>query len=131
MTGICYPARGRDSIGCTIGNTMRNVLPRTGATAHFDAPMVLGDDAIGDRQPEPGAAADRLGRVERIEDALQCIGRMPQPLSPMLTQTSSPSLPIASVISAAVGDRLAGIDQQVHEHLVDLRQMAFDQRQPP
>ena len=37
--------------------------------------VVLAHDAVGDRQPEAGAAADRLGGEERIVDARQLLGR--------------------------------------------------------
>src|SRR5690606_4024144 len=51
----------------------RRALPRR--AVHVDAAMVLVDDAVGDRQAQPGAAADRLGGEERVEDALLQVGR--------------------------------------------------------
>src|SRR5437870_12884767 len=38
------------------------------------APVLL-HDLVADGQPQPGALADRLGRVERIEDAAEALGR--------------------------------------------------------
>ena len=40
-----------------------------------DRAVVLVDDAVGDRQAEAGAAADRLGGEERIVDARQLLRR--------------------------------------------------------
>ena len=40
-----------------------------------DLPAVLLHDAVGDRQPQARALADLLGRVERLEDARQRVGR--------------------------------------------------------
>src|SRR5690606_13350841 len=86
-------------------------------------------DAVGDRQPQPGAAADRLAGVERIEDARQYVGGN----AAAAVGDADPGLAVLGAggddDGAAVLDRLAGVDQQVHEHLVDLRQMAFDRRQ--
>ena len=41
--------------------------------------VVLADDAVGDRQAEAGAAADRLRREERIVDARELLGRNARP----------------------------------------------------
>ena len=40
-----------------------------------DRAVVLAHDAVGDRQAEAGAAADRLGREERIVDARELLRR--------------------------------------------------------
>ena len=42
--------------------------PLSRCAVHLDAAAVLGDDRVADRQPEPRAAAGRLGRVEWFED---------------------------------------------------------------
>ena len=39
--------------------------------------VVLAHDAVGDRQAEAGAAADRLGREERVVDARELLRRNP------------------------------------------------------
>jgi hypothetical protein len=46
-----------------------------------DAAAQVGDDAVDEREAEPGADADLLGREERIEDALEDVRRDPEPLS--------------------------------------------------
>ena len=51
---------------------------------------------------------------------------MPLPVSAMATKTSSPRRPVRMRDVALAGDGLAGIDQQVHEHLVELRGQAPD-----
>src|SRR5581483_10294155 len=59
------------------GQRQRDREPRSLAdrAVAADRPVVLPDDAVGDRQPEAGAAADRLGREERIVDPRQMLGR--------------------------------------------------------
>ena len=42
-----------------------------------DRAVVLAHDAVGDRQAEAGALADRLGREERIVDAGEVLARNP------------------------------------------------------
>ena len=51
------------------GSHTRTVVPRTNLAAHVDAPALRLDGASRQRQAEPDAAAGRLGREERIEDA--------------------------------------------------------------
>src|SRR5690606_4767304 len=57
-----------------LGLTHRQGDAETRPLAHravqVDAAMVLVDDAVGNRQAQPGAAAHRLGGEERIEDTL-------------------------------------------------------------
>ena len=47
---------------------------------HADAPAVLLHDRVGDRQAEPGALPDLLGREERVEDPRHRIFRHPRPI---------------------------------------------------
>ena len=54
------------------------------------------DDAVADREAEPGALADRLGREERLEDAARRCSGMPVPVS----ATSTTARPLSSVESA-------------------------------
>src|SRR5690606_21337983 len=96
---------------------------------HLDPAVVLGHDAVGDRQAQPGAAADRLAGVARVEDPRQRVGSA----AAAVVGDADPGLAVLGAGGdgdrAAVLDRLAGVDQQVDQHLVDLRQVALDQRQ--
>ena len=64
------------------GSETVNVEPSPGSEIDVDAPAGLGDDPVHGRQPEPGAEADVLGRVERLEDPLEHVAaRCPVPVS--------------------------------------------------
>src|SRR5205814_10287996 len=47
---------------------------RAGPTVHREASPVLVHDAVGDREPEPGALSDLFRRVERLEDVSERVG---------------------------------------------------------
>ncbi|MNS96370.1 hypothetical protein D3C72_1306670 [compost metagenome] len=91
--------------------------------------MVLVDDAVGDRQAQAGTAAHRLGGEERIEDALAQFRRNATAgvfeLDPHRVAVHAG----AHGDRAALGDGMAGVEQQVHVDLVQLRGQAFHQRQ--
>ncbi len=83
---------------------------------HFETPLVALDDAVGQRQAEPSALADRLGGEERLED-----------LALMLEADSAAGVghfdpDVLLVIAggqrddSALFDRLRGVDQQVEKH---------------
>ena len=57
------------------GSTTSNVVPRPTRLDTVDAAAVLRHDPERGRQPEPGALAGVLGRVERIEDPRQALRR--------------------------------------------------------
>src|SRR3546814_20760182 len=95
--------------------------------ADFDAAAVVLDDAEHDRQAQAGPLANRLGRVERLEDAL-----------PHLLAHAAAGVEDADRDAVVFGlrmqidttlafDRLAGIGDQVEEDLVPLRRRTFDQ----
>src|SRR3546814_10536291 len=90
-----------------------------------DLAVVL-DDAEHDRQAQAGPLANRLGRVERLEDAL-----------PHLHANAAAGVEDADRDAVVFGlrmqidatlafDRLAGIGVQVEEELVQLRRRTFD-----
>src|SRR5690606_39421983 len=82
----------------------------------FDPAVVLGHDAVGDRQAQAGAAADGLAGVERGEDARPRVGRD----AAAAVGDADPGLAVLCAGGdddcAAVLDRLAGVDQPVHQH---------------
>src|SRR5690242_6120365 len=98
--------------------------------AHRDVTTVLLDDAEGDGQTKAGAAADALGREERLENVTENV-------------LVHPAAVVADVnlhsirIELAGGDfdasvctyRLCRIDKNVHEHLAQFGWVALHQRQ--
>ncbi len=60
------------------GKLTRNSVPPPDARAHVDPTAVVGDDAVDDRQAEPGALAERS--AERLEDRVEVFGRDPHAL---------------------------------------------------
>jgi hypothetical protein len=106
--------------------------PEGGASARFTADMdvaaMLLDDAVGQRQSQPGPAADRLGGEEGFEDAVDVFRR---------DAVSGIADADGHALAAAFGadgdalvlDGLGRIDQQVHEDLVQFRGQALDHGQ--
>src|SRR6266511_1294942 len=101
--------------------------PEAGALAdaavHLDAPAVPIDDAVNDREPEPRALADVLGGEERIEDPRQHVGRD----AGTVVAHGDLDLAVAPrgdnldrAARLALADRLGGVRDQVHEHLIQL-----------
>src|SRR6476659_5418040 len=58
--------RARQPLGRRQRKAQREPGALTEAAVAVDGPVVLADDAIGNRQAETGALADGLGREERI-----------------------------------------------------------------
>ena len=67
-------ARAGRSAGAAASVSVKRV-PWPTALSQSNRAVVLAHDAVGDRQAEAGAAADRLGREERIVDARELLGR--------------------------------------------------------
>src|SRR5438034_6357970 len=92
----------------------------------FDTSAVLANDRIRHRETEPGPLPYWLGRKKRLEDPIQMIAR-----------DSAPGIGKADprFCSRDTGgdgdrpmgvDRVAGIDEQIQEHLVQTRRQALD-----
>ena len=60
----------------------------SGDASDADAAAVLADDALDDRQPQPGAGV--FGGEEGLEEMRQIMGAMPVPLSATVTRSSAP-----------------------------------------
>ena len=86
-------------------------------------------DVVGDAEPEPGALADALGGEERIEDALQMLGSDAAAVVLDLHRHVAVARLGRDPDGAAVADRLAGVHDQVQEHLLELLRHAADGRQ--
>ena len=88
---------------------------------HFDASVMFLQDAIGQRQAQSCTIADRLGSEEWIEDLLEMFRR------DTLAGIDDIDSHIIALASATDSDAavffysVRGINQQIHEHLVQLR----------
>ena len=102
---------------CWIGSRTRSRarpgLELHSVTSPSPAPVDGQTDAAGDVEAEPGALADVLGRVERLERAGDDLGRHPSPVSPTSTMTARRrrrvdrrSVPDPSIASTALSMRL-------------------------
>src|SRR5262249_53161901 len=100
---------------------------------HGDLPAVLLDDLVGDRQAEPRALADRLGREERIEDLGQDIGRYALAVVLDFHRDVLVALAVRGERDRALLglDRLRRVVDQVEQYLVHLRGRAGDERHLP
>src|SRR6185503_6928314 len=95
-------------------------------TRHLDAPAVRGDDAVADGEPQPGADAHALRREAGIEDARQMrggdAGARVVDIDPQVGTVDAD----ADADRPRTLDGLDRVDQQVHEHLVELARVAGD-----
>ena len=93
--------------------TQREPRALPDAALAVDRAVVLADDAVGDRQAEAGALADRLGREERIVDARrgarsECRSRCRPPRRrrvPSSTRVATDSQPPFGIASRAFRNR--------------------------
>ena len=100
----------------------RRAAPHGGL--HVDAPIVVGDDAVDDRQAEPGAAAERA--AERVEDGVDFLGRD----AGALVAHADLRLPVLGgdeqLQPPAVGHRLEAVGGQVPDDLPQLVLVGVD-----
>ena len=93
----------------------------------LDRAAVALDELVHDRQAEAGALADVLGGEERIPDPRQDLGRDARAVVADLDLDAVRRRRVVSIVivaSLAPGERLRGVGQEVHEHLVDLAGVA-------
>ena len=102
-----------------------------------DLAAVLFDEAVHDRQAEAGALDLVAGREEGLEHAADDVGGIPSPVSRISSTTWRPgaipcgpgsSAPrsrfaVAIVTVPSSGDRLAGVDHQVEQDLLEARRV--------
>ena len=94
--------------------------------------VVVGDDAVHDRQTQARALAERA--AERLEDAVEIFGRDADAL--VLTVEHAPRRPSAfgarrSGAAAALGHRAQTVGREVPDDLADLVFVGLDQHRPP
>src|SRR3954453_23434730 len=111
----CGPRGGRGG-----RQHQREPRPLSNCAVAADHPVVLVDDPVGNRQAEPGPAADRLRREERIVDAGQLLGRDPGPGIGDLGERLAVDDARRHREPAAARHRIAGVQEQVEEHLLQL-----------
>jgi hypothetical protein len=117
-----------------VGNSTVKMAPPSGVIRGADVSPVFLHDAVRDRQPESGALADVLRRVERFEDARQCVRRDAVPVSRTWATIDRPRAATSVVTSrrpawpvAAIG--VFSVHHHVQEYLVKQQRVALDARQ--
>ena len=113
------------------GSVKRTTVPLAGRGVDRDLAAGVGDDAVHGREPEPGALAGRLGREERLERAVGDLRRsMPVPSSATRDLDAVAGTPATRDRSAPpCGHRVARVDREVHEHLLEPRAVGEHRRQ--
>ena len=116
----------------------------TGLGVDIDKAAGLLDDAIHRRQAEAGALADFLGREERLKDLVDDLrgnaGAGVDDIDPHIFRRrhalvgEAPGLLRCHVGGsnrqrAAIGHRIAGVNGQIDDHLLELRQIRLDRPQ--
>ena len=115
----------------------------TGLGVDLHVPAGLGDDAVDRREPEAGAVAGLLGGEERLEDVLETVRRDPR--AGVRDGQAHVALGRDQVLARVVlvevqragleRDRAAGrhrvarVDGEVDDHLLDLRAVGEDRRE--
>jgi hypothetical protein len=87
------------------------------------------DDSVGEGQSETGAHTNRLRRKERVEDATLYRGRNSGPIVVEYQSHPTRSRTRLDANRSLVFDRIAGIDQQIQEDLIELPRVALHPRQ--
>ena len=100
------------------------------AGAHLDPAPVAAHHVVGDVQPEPGAAARRLGRVEGLEDPLADLRGHPRPVVTDLDDHVAVAREGADLDPAVAAHRIDRVVEDVRPHLVELAAERLDRRQP-
>src|SRR6476619_6043934 len=99
--------------------------------------MLLDHHGVRDGEPLAGAASDRLGGEERLEDPLACplgnaaAGVLDTDLGPVVyaARRDGDDALGARPLAAHVGNRVRGVDQQVEDYLVELAGQTGNERQ--
>ena len=99
----------------------------------LDAAAERGHDPVADGQPEPGTRPDRPRGEERIEDAGQHLGGHARAgVAHFEHHLAAPPGPHGDAhfvaVRLALRDRLGGVQDQVHQHLPEVRLARLDQR---
>ena len=85
-----------------------------------DDALVLLDDPVGDGQPEARATADGLGREKRIVDPGKLLGWDPRASIGNFHHDAAGFHPARDRQPAAAWHRVARVEEQVQEHLLEL-----------
>ncbi len=120
------------------GSHITKRLPYPSSLSTVDPAAVIAHDAVGDRETEAGALAGPLGGEEGLEEARQVLGGDPGSvvgdregdevaLATVLTRGMDVALAGRDLDASALGHRLHGVHDQVHERLLDLVLVGRDQ----
>jgi len=127
----CLIGAGGDLLRRRQRHAKRGAL--AGRALDRDLAAQLADDAVTDRQPQPGPDADRLGGEEGIEDARLDLGG--DAVSGIADLDGDPTASRGArdqadlvLVGAALRDGLRGVDDQVDEHLAQARLVGDDRR---
>src|SRR5690606_586287 len=111
----------------------------TGSILERQSTAVLGHDPVADREPEPGPLIAALGGEERVEDApddvlgdaaAAVVDPDAQPLAILAYQRlgADADLFLVAVAREALVERVACVDHQIHQHLLNLLGTTAQQR---
>ena len=107
----------------------RTTVPLPGRGLDRDVAARVGDDAVHGREAEPGALARGLRGEERLEGAVGDVGLH---AGALVGDPHGDGVALAGdgdAQRAAVGHRVAGVDGEVHEHLLQARAVGEDRGQ--
>ena len=99
-----------------------------GFAAHVQLALMIGDDAVADGQPEPGAARRTLGREERVEDLGQHVRRDAGAVVLELRHGRPAVHPGAHRDVAVAAGGIGGVEQDRHRRLDQPLAVAEDGR---
>src|SRR5437867_7255503 len=100
--------------------------PGAGRALDVDPPAVGRHHRVAHREPEPRPAAHVLGGEEGVEDAAEDGGR---DAGPVVADRDAHRVALGArhdPDATRARDRVAGVGEQVHEHLVELARVALD-----
>src|SRR5258708_28608601 len=110
-------------------NQERGAMTRRRAA--LDAPAVTLDYAVRDRQAEPRALACGFGREKRLKDLFLQLGRYPGSGVLQLDQYLPANRARAhEQLPTLARHGLLSVDREIHQHLLQLVDVAIDPRQP-
>ena len=110
------------------GSRTVNTLPFCGVLVTMDPAAMLLDDAVADAQAQAGPLSHRFGREERLKDPLEMLFGNADAVVLDLDFNGSIERPRPDPDIAPVVDRLEGIQEQVHQDLVQLARIALNLR---
>ena len=129
------PALGSRRRGTALAAAGRKIVtsvPAAGVRVDLDVAAGVGDDAVDGGEAEAGALARLLRREERLEGARRDLAAMPAPVVGDGDPRRRPVAPgHGDRQRPAVGHRVARVDGEVDEHLLELGAVGEDRQAAP